>query len=84
MGSTGVVIYALLFQSNEVFAESSESMYLVSKNEYIDALVYVPAALHGLLYLVQVKTIVNSIIFDPFRSESTALLVNNRQGYIGY
>lgn len=53
-------------------------MYLMSKNEYIDSLIYVPAAVHGLLYLMQVRSLIH-LIDDPFRAESAALL-----GNIGY
>ena len=55
-----VFIYAIFWQSNEVFEESSESLYLYSKNEYLDSMVYFPAAILGALYLFQVRTLLHN------------------------
>ena len=74
-----VLTYALVFQSNEVFSESAESMYLLSKNEYLDALLYLPSACHSLLFLLQVRSL-NSSINRCFAKERGSLLVG-KAGY---
>lgn len=46
------------------------------------AMVYVPAAAHGILFLTQVESLI--LVFEnPFKTESAALISNIR-GRIGY
>ena len=78
-----VFVLTLVFRSNEVFAESQESMYLLSKNELIDGLLYLPAAVLGTLYLVQIRSLFMAFE-DPFSQESVALLTENHSGGVCY